>query len=300
MWARCWSPGPPTPRSSSGRSSSIASAGSQQLARFTHTGHNIGLETEERWLADSPDETIEAGMAINIELYTTLETYGQIGDEETYCDLRRRPRAPDRAPAGDPGGRLTPDRSSPLRVGVLGLGLVSTPHLDGYEQAEGCELAVVCDLSEEKVAAVSAARGVRGTTEPDAVIADPEIDAVALLLPHTIHHRFAKAALEAGKHVCVEKPITVTQAEAEELIELAGARGLTLAVAENTRYVSAYVEAERILRDGDAGRDPRDPRVHPRPDPRRVGRRRATGPRRGSASPTDAARSWTAPPTCST
>ena len=58
--------------------------GVEQLARFTHTGHNIGLETEERWLADSPDETIEAGMAINIELYTTLETYGQIGDEETY------------------------------------------------------------------------------------------------------------------------------------------------------------------------------------------------------------------------
>lgn len=54
------------------------------LPRFTHTGHNIGLETEERWLADSPDERIEAGMAINIELYTTLETYGQIGNEETY------------------------------------------------------------------------------------------------------------------------------------------------------------------------------------------------------------------------
>ncbi|MET0926103.1 MAG: Gfo/Idh/MocA family oxidoreductase [Solirubrobacterales bacterium] len=148
---------------------------------------------------------------------------------------------------------MTSDRSSPLRVGILGLGLVSTPHLDGYEQADGCELAVVCDLSEEKVAAVSAARGVRGTTDPDAVIADPEIDAVALLLPHTIHHRFAKAALEAAKHVCVEKPITVTQAEAEELIGLAGARGLTLAVAENTRYVSAYVEAERILRAGTLG-----------------------------------------------
>ena len=148
---------------------------------------------------------------------------------------------------------MSPSAASPLRVGVLGLGLVSTPHLDGYEQAEGCELAVVCDLSEEKVAAVSAARGVRGTTDPQSVIADPDVDAVALLLPHTIHHRFAKAALEAGKHVCVEKPITVTQAEAEELIELAEARGLTLAVAENTRYVRAYLEAERILQEGTLG-----------------------------------------------
>ena len=58
--------------------------GVPQLARFTHTGHNIGLETEERWLAESPDEEIEAGQAINIELYTKNERVGQIGDEETY------------------------------------------------------------------------------------------------------------------------------------------------------------------------------------------------------------------------
>jgi Xaa-Pro aminopeptidase len=54
------------------------------LARFTHTGHNIGLETEERWLADAEDELIEPGMAINIELYTNTGTHGQVGDEETY------------------------------------------------------------------------------------------------------------------------------------------------------------------------------------------------------------------------
>lgn len=54
------------------------------LGRFTHTGHNIGLETEERWLADAEDERIEPGMAINIELYTNSGSHGQIGDEESY------------------------------------------------------------------------------------------------------------------------------------------------------------------------------------------------------------------------
>jgi Xaa-Pro aminopeptidase len=54
------------------------------LARFNHTGHNIGLETEEEWLDDSADKKIQAGMAINIELYSTAETGEQIGDEETY------------------------------------------------------------------------------------------------------------------------------------------------------------------------------------------------------------------------
>jgi Xaa-Pro aminopeptidase len=58
--------------------------GARPLERFTHTGHNIGLETEERWIAESADEVIRAGMAINIELYTDSGSHGQIGDEETY------------------------------------------------------------------------------------------------------------------------------------------------------------------------------------------------------------------------
>jgi Xaa-Pro aminopeptidase len=61
-----------------------AERGVPPLARFTHTGHNIGLETEERWLADADDLVIEPSMAINIELYTNTGTHGQIGDEETY------------------------------------------------------------------------------------------------------------------------------------------------------------------------------------------------------------------------
>ena len=59
-------------------------SGVKPLARFSHVGHNIGLETEERWLADSDNDVISAGMAINIELYTHAESGEQIGDEETY------------------------------------------------------------------------------------------------------------------------------------------------------------------------------------------------------------------------
>ena len=140
-----------------------------------------------------------------------------------------------------------------LGIGVVGLGLVSTAHLDGYEQAEGCRLVRVCDVSQEKVAAVAAARAVRGTTDYAEVLAAPDVDAVAVLLPHPIHHEAASAALAAGKHVCVEKPITVTPDEARDLIETARERGLTLAVAENTRYVRAYIEAERLVREGELG-----------------------------------------------
>jgi Xaa-Pro aminopeptidase len=58
--------------------------GVQPLERFSHTGHNIGLETEEQWIDDNPDAEIRPGMVINIELYSIAETGGQIGTEETY------------------------------------------------------------------------------------------------------------------------------------------------------------------------------------------------------------------------
>ena len=61
------------------------------LARFTHAGHNIGLETEEEWIDDSPDSTVRSGMVINIELYSLTPTGQQIGDEETYV-IEARPR----------------------------------------------------------------------------------------------------------------------------------------------------------------------------------------------------------------
>ena len=54
------------------------------LGRFNHVGHNIGLETEERWLDDDPSSAVRAGMVINIELYTAAPTGEQIGNEETY------------------------------------------------------------------------------------------------------------------------------------------------------------------------------------------------------------------------
>lgn len=61
-----------------------AAHGISTLARFTHVGHNIGLETEEEWLTDDGAARVEEGMVINIELYSIAETGEQIGDEETY------------------------------------------------------------------------------------------------------------------------------------------------------------------------------------------------------------------------
>ena len=70
----------------------FAEHGIELLKRFTHTGHNIGIETEEQWLDDSDDLAVEAGMVICIELYSIAETGQQIGDEETYVVAEAGPR----------------------------------------------------------------------------------------------------------------------------------------------------------------------------------------------------------------
>ena len=70
----------------------FAASGIDLLARFTHVGHHIGLETEEEWIDDDAELVVEAGMVINIELYTKAESGEQIGDEETYVIEHSGPR----------------------------------------------------------------------------------------------------------------------------------------------------------------------------------------------------------------
>jgi predicted dehydrogenase len=141
----------------------------------------------------------------------------------------------------------------PLRVGVVGCGLVSPSHLSGFSSAPDAEVAVVCDTVAARAEAAGASVGAPAVTDHREILRDPSVDAVALLLPHQIHHAVARETLEAGKHVYLEKPFTVHEHEAVDLIALARERDRTLAVAENTRFVHAYLVAERIVRSGTLG-----------------------------------------------
>jgi Xaa-Pro aminopeptidase len=76
----------------------FAEAGIPLLPRFSHAGHNIGLETEEQWVDDTSDAVVETGMVINIELYSLTEDDQQIGDEETYVVEASGPRRISRLP----------------------------------------------------------------------------------------------------------------------------------------------------------------------------------------------------------
>jgi predicted dehydrogenase len=140
-----------------------------------------------------------------------------------------------------------------VRVGVIGLGRVSGSHLAGFASSARATVAAVCDVIGDRARSVAAACDATPYVDHLELLADPEIDAVSILLPHRLHHPVAKAALEHGKHISVEKPFTVSESEAAELVRLARDRGLVVSVAENTRFVGAYLELQRLLAEGALG-----------------------------------------------
>jgi UDP-N-acetylglucosamine 3-dehydrogenase len=140
-----------------------------------------------------------------------------------------------------------------IRFGSIGLGGISWAHLPAHSGSEHSELVAVCDLDESLVRAKAEEFGATAYLDYYELLADPRVDAVDITLPHNLHHQVAAAALAAGKHVLVEKPMAMTSAECEDLLSRAAATGLTLSVAENTRFVTAYLEAERLIASGALG-----------------------------------------------
>ena len=93
-----------------------------------------------------------------------------------------------------------------------------------------------------------------GVMSADDIINDPEVDIVAIATSNDVHFSFAKAALEAGKHVVVEKPFTNYSAEADELIALAKEKNLVLSVHHNARFHSDFKTVKKVIESGRLGR----------------------------------------------
>jgi UDP-2-acetamido-3-amino-2,3-dideoxy-glucuronate N-acetyltransferase len=97
-------------------------------------------------------------------------------------------------------------------------------------------------------------KGVRYYREYSAVLANPEITAVALATPAVTHYEMAKAALLAGKDVFVEKPLAVEKRHGAELVELAKAKGRVLMVGHILRYHPAVLALEKLVQAGSLGK----------------------------------------------
>ncbi|MFB6457493.1 Gfo/Idh/MocA family oxidoreductase [Chitinophaga sp. Hz27] len=90
-------------------------------------------------------------------------------------------------------------------------------------------------------------------TNIDDMVSDPDLDLIVVNTPNYTHYDYARTALEAGKHVVVEKPFTVHHLEAQELIELAASKGLLLSVYHNRRFDSDYKVVKKTIESGVLG-----------------------------------------------
>ncbi len=126
-----------------------------------------------------------------------------------------------------PAGGIDP--LPPLRVAVVGYGYWGPNLARNISERPELELAALCERDAGRAAAFTARfPGVPWVDDLDRVLADPDIDAVVIATPPRTHHALVGAALRAGKHVMVEKPLATTAADARDLIEIANAGGLVL------------------------------------------------------------------------
>lgn len=125
-----------------------------------------------------------------------------------------------------------------FRIGLLGLGAIAqVVHLPILHSLPGVKLAGVCDVDRSKASAIASRFGIeRVYRSDDDVFADPSIDAIIICTPSYLHHGQGIAALQSGKHVLIEKPLSIKPEDAAAVIEAAEKTDRTLMVAMNNRY----------------------------------------------------------------
>jgi len=130
--------------------------------------------------------------------------------------------------------------NTPIKVGVIGVGYLGRFHAEKYAHLQDAQLVGVADLNESRAQEVAQALGTRAFDDYRQLLS--EVTAVSVAVPTSVHFPVVQDALAAGCQVLVEKPISVTVAEADELVRLARERGLTLMVGHLERFNSAMEE----------------------------------------------------------
>ncbi|MEA2331062.1 MAG: hypothetical protein QOH58_1200 [Thermoleophilaceae bacterium] len=141
-----------------------------------------------------------------------------------------------------------------IRVGVVGLGYWGPNLARNFDRLPDAELAWLCDASEERLAKHGAAfPAARTATSLDDLLADDTLDAVALATPVHTHAALARRVLEAGKHCFVEKPLSQSVEEAEQVVAAARAQERVLMVGHLLEYHPGLEALKRLVDDGELG-----------------------------------------------
>jgi len=141
-----------------------------------------------------------------------------------------------------------------LGIGVIGLGYWGPNLVRNLHELDGVEVVAMSDLDGEALAKVGARYpAVKRMTRAEDLIADPEVEAVAIATPVGTHYRLTRAVLEAGKHVFVEKPLAASNAEATELVQIAEGAGLVLMPGHTFLYSPPVTLIRDLISSGELG-----------------------------------------------
>ncbi len=144
---------------------------------------------------------------------------------------------------------------SPIGVAVIGAGHWGPNLIRNFENPPHSRVIAVVDRDQGRRAQVGQRFAqIRVTDAAEGVFSDPAVQAVVIATPTSTHFGLARAALQAGKHVLVEKPITASAAEADELVALAATRQRVLMVGHVFIYNQAVQRVRAIIESGDLGR----------------------------------------------
>jgi predicted dehydrogenase len=141
-----------------------------------------------------------------------------------------------------------------ITVGVVGYGYWGPNLVRNFADQPDCRVGHVADLSADRLAQVTRRYpGTKASTAAADLLADPAVDAVAIATPVSTHFELGMAALRAGKHVLIEKPLAATSEQAERLVDEAERRGLVLMVDHTFVYTPAVQKMRELVEAGELG-----------------------------------------------
>jgi predicted dehydrogenase len=146
------------------------------------------------------------------------------------------------------------DKGAALSVGFIGYGYWGPNLVRNFSEVGGASIKTISDLRPERLAQVGARYPATATTtDSEALIADPAVDAVVIMSPVSTHFDFALKALEAGKHVLVGRPLATSAAQAAQLVKEAARRRLVLMVDHTLVYTGAARRIKELVDSGTLG-----------------------------------------------
>lgn len=141
-----------------------------------------------------------------------------------------------------------------INVGVVGYGYWGPNIVRNLQEVDNARVVAVCDKSQSALKRLKETYPeIRTTSDSSELVTSKNIDAIAVITPVWTHFELAKAALENGKHIFVEKPFTSNTTQADELIELAAKKALTIMVDHTFLFTGAVQKIRQLLEDGTIG-----------------------------------------------